>query len=126
MSLKDKKDNTVTVTNNESKGRYEIAYPDDSRPAGFADYITRTTDDNDERLFIHTEIAEEFGGRGLASLLIEQALKDTLPTGLTVVTVCPFVKGYIEKNGYAGSYRDATPQDRVWIEERVIPEKGLN
>ncbi|WP_080793731.1 GNAT family N-acetyltransferase [Corynebacterium pacaense] len=126
MSLLDRNDNEVIVTNNESRGRYEISYPGDSRPAGFADYITRTTDDNDERLFIHTEIAEELGGRGLASILVGEALSDTLPTGLTVVTVCPFVKSYIERNGYAGSWRDATDLDRAWIEDRVIPDKGLN
>ncbi len=127
MSLTDKMNNEVSVTNNQSKGRYEINYAGESATAGYADYITRTTDgDNDERIFIHTVVGDEFEGRGLTSILIKEALKDTLPTGLTVVGACPFVKGFVEKNGYDGPYRNPTQEDFTWLEERVIEEKGRN
>lgn len=116
MTLVDKKNTEVSVTRNEAKSRYEIAYSGSAKPAGFTEYLIN---DND-RIFYHTEVDENFGGRGLASILIGEAIKDTFPSGQTVVGLCPFVKGYVGKNGYDGSYRDGTEDDMAFVREMQI------
>lgn len=113
MTLVDKQDNEVRVNRNEAASRYEIAYADNDEVVGFAEYLIN---DND-RIFHHTEVDEDYGGRGLASILIREAIEDTFPTGQVVVGVCPFVSGYVEKNGYDGAYRKGTAEDEAFIKE---------
>ena len=113
MTLVDKKNNEVSVSRNEPESRYEITYSDAAKPAGFAEYLIN---DND-RIFHHTKIDDQFGGRGLASILVGEALKDTFPSGQVAVGLCPFVKGSVEKNGYDGAYRNGTEDDLAFIEE---------
>jgi uncharacterized protein len=59
--------------------------------------------------FTHTEIAERFGGQGLASLLIRQALDTARERGSKVLPLCPFVKAYIQKHP---DYLDLVPANR--------------
>lgn len=106
MTLKDKQNNEVAVTDNSEKRQFEISYPADAVTAGFTAYI----DEEDSRIFYHTVVGDEFGGKGLASILVAEALTATKEAGLTVVPVCPFVKGYVEKNAFEG-YRKPTRQD---------------
>lgn len=98
MTLKDTHDTEVTVSNNSDKHQFEISYPEDAVTAGFAAYL----DKDDSRIFYHTVVGEEFGGKGLASILVTEALQSTKEAGLTVVPVCPFVKGFVEKNSFEG------------------------
>lgn len=79
--------------------RFEIAV--DDRTVGHAAYLDRGA----ERFFHHTEVAEEFGGRGLAGQVVEAALRQTATAGKTVVAVCPYVRKWLEKN---------TPEDITW------------
>ncbi|UGT41779.1 N-acetyltransferase [Nocardia yamanashiensis] len=72
--------------------RYEIGV--DGVRAGQTDYV----DTEKQRIFFHTEIGQEFGGRGLASTLIRAALDSTREQGLRIVPVCPFVKAFVEKH----------------------------
>ncbi|MGH3581566.1 MAG: GNAT family N-acetyltransferase, partial [Mycobacterium sp.] len=50
------------------------------------------------RLFFHTEIGEQFGGKGLAGTLIRHALAETVESGLRIVPLCPFVKSFVDKH----------------------------
>jgi hypothetical protein len=52
-----------------------------------------------ERIFMHTEVDDEFAGRGLAALLVREALADTMCAGLTVVPVCPLFARHLKKHG---------------------------
>lgn len=52
----------------------------------------------EEWIFFHTEVDEAFGGRGLGGILVGQAMADVAERGVTVVPLCPFVKGWLEKN----------------------------
>ena len=61
--------------------------------------FTEFTDRNGQRVFTHTEVAEEFGGRGLATILVEEALQATRDAGVRIVAVCPMVAGFVEKHG---------------------------
>jgi predicted GNAT family acetyltransferase len=66
----------------------------DGKRAGFTEFV----DHDGQRIFPHTEIDDEFEGRGLASILVGEALKSTRDDGLRIVAVCSMVAGYLEKH----------------------------
>ncbi len=48
--------------------------------------------------YTHTEIDPRFGGKGLGSQLIKEALDEALGQDLEVAPYCSFVSAYIKKN----------------------------
>ena len=104
MSLHDTLGNPVDVLRQDRS--FHITYADD-QIAGRTDF--RDTDG--ERLFFHTEVEDHYGGRGLASTLIDAALDATAADGLTVVAVCPFVKARLEKAAGPVTWRKPSPDD---------------
>lgn len=94
--------------------RFEITA--DDRTAGHTAYVDR----GEERIFHHTEIDEEFGGRGLAGQLVEAALRQTVEEGKPVVAVCPYVRKWLEKNDPADiTWRKPTREDLTWLKEQL-------
>ena len=87
----------ITIADNAERERYEIRA--DGRLAGFLRYRLRP-----ELIeLIHTEINDEFEGRGLGSRLISFALNDARERGLAVLPICPFVNDYMQRHRqYAG------------------------
>lgn len=77
------------VTENPEQERYEIHV--DGELAGFAEYRG-----SEPRAFTHTEIAEQFGGQGLATKLIRFALDDMRARGVLIVPLCPFVAKFLQ------------------------------
>ena len=59
---------------------------------------------NGKRLvLIHTEVPVELEGRGLAGALVAAAVDRAAREGLTVVPLCPFARGWLERHpGVAG------------------------
>lgn len=72
--------------------RFTIAV--EGQPAGFAEFTER----DGQRIFLHTEVADDFEGRGLATILVNEALQATRDAGLRIVAVCPMVAGFIDKH----------------------------
>ncbi|MCD4525023.1 GNAT family N-acetyltransferase [Nocardioides sp. cx-173] len=73
-------------------------------------------DAGNDRIFFHTEVVEEFGGRGLAGLLVREALDDSIRRNLTVVPVCPVFARHLKVHGgefiaRGGVFRRPTPAD---------------
>ncbi|MDG4667380.1 GNAT family N-acetyltransferase [Mycobacterium sp. 236(2023)] len=66
----------------------------DGQKAGFTEFI----DHSGQRIFPHTEIDDNFGGRGLGTILVREALEATRAAGLRIVAVCSMVAGYIDKH----------------------------
>lgn len=95
----------VAVSHSTGRDRYQITV--DGAKAGFTEYLDRDT----QRIFYHTEIDENFGGRGLGSTLIRQALADTRAAGLRIVPVCPFVAKYLKTHHEADDIVDAVTSD---------------
>lgn len=81
-----------SVTRETGPDRYEITV--DGESAGFARFI----DDGDRRVFFHTEIGDEYGGRGLAKKLVQQALESSRSDGKRIVPVCPFVAKFVSNS----------------------------
>jgi predicted GNAT family acetyltransferase len=82
----------ITVADNADAARYEIRVDDEQ--AGVLQYRLRPGLIE----LVHTEIDEEFEGRGLGSRLISFALDDARERGLAVLPFCPFVNDYMRRH----------------------------
>jgi uncharacterized protein len=82
----------TTVRDNPEESRYEIR--DGDRVLGFAAYERR----GDTLVFTHTEVDPDAGQDGLGSTLVRAALDDVRGKGGSVVPLCPFVRGWIDRH----------------------------
>ncbi len=82
----------ATTTVSKDADRFTIAV--DGTPAGYAEFADR----DGRRTFPHTEVDDAFQGRGLATILIGDALQQTRDAGLRIVPVCPMVAAYVKKH----------------------------
>jgi len=80
------------TTVGEGEGKYTIAV--DGQIVGHASFADR----DNQRVFHHTEIDPKFGGRGLASILVEEALNGARAEGKRVVPVCSMVVTVLKKH----------------------------
>lgn len=96
---------TIAIRNNPERSRFEVL--DGDAVIGQAAYLDH---DDSQRIFYHTVVDEEYGGRGLAGQLAAQALDETVAAGLVIVPVCPYIKSYVEKHPrYAPKIKMPTP-----------------
>jgi uncharacterized protein len=86
----DKTGAQVTVSPEHQK--YTIAV--DGKTVGFAEFADR----GDQRVFYHTEIDPDFGGRGLATILVKEALDAARDDGKRIVPACSMVGTVLKKN----------------------------
>lgn len=78
---------------------FEIHVDNSGTPAGFAVFIDSTDDDGVAlRTFPHTVVRPEFGGRGLASQLIREAVEQSIAQGFMLVPACSFVDRWLQKH----------------------------
>jgi predicted GNAT family acetyltransferase len=92
----------TAVSDNPALHRYDVAVGDDV--AGFTVYERRPG----VIAFMHTEIGDEWEGRGLGSALVRGALDDVRAKGLAVLPYCPFVRSWIERHD---DYVDLVPAE---------------
>mgnify|MGYP000895375637 CR=1 FL=1 len=86
----DKTGAPTTVT--QESDHFAIAV--EGRQVGKAEFIDR----DGRRTFTHTEVDKDFEGRGLASILVGEALQATREAGLRIVPECEMVAGYVRKH----------------------------
>ena len=79
------------VINNEAEQRFELA------EGGHTAVVQYRVEDG-RISFTHTVVPEEIEGQGVGSRLVRTALDHVRGTGLKVVPLCYFVKGYIERH----------------------------
>ena len=79
---------TVSAEN----GKYTIAV--EGKTVGLAEFADR----GDQRVFYHTEIDPDFGGRGLATILVEEALNGAREARKRIVPVCSMVGTVLKKH----------------------------
>jgi uncharacterized protein len=84
------------VTDNQAGSRFEVA-----ADGYLAELAYRR---NGSRLvLIHTEVPPELAGRGIGGRLVAAAVDRAAHEGLTVVPLCPFARGWLERHpGTAG------------------------
>ena len=79
------------VTDNQAESRFEL------RVDGLLAELPYRL--NGKRLvLIHTEVPEELEGRGLGGALVMAAIDRAAREGLTVVPLCPFARGWLERH----------------------------
>jgi uncharacterized protein len=66
----------------------------DGQVVGRAEYLDR----GEKRVFTHTEVDNNYEGRGLATILIGEALQQTRDAGLRIKALCPMVVAYLKKH----------------------------
>ncbi len=93
-----------TVSDVPERSRFEIDV--DGGLAGFAQYRMK---DAGLLVFTHTEIDDAFGGRGLGSTLVREALDAARARGLAVRPDCTFVRAYIAR--HPDEYLDLVPEE---------------
>ncbi|MCR2791672.1 N-acetyltransferase [Microbacterium sp. zg.Y625] len=99
---------TVQLDSGDRISSFTARFPD-GRVAGRADFI-EAQEGRAERIFFHTEVDPEYGGRGFGVLLLREALADSIRQGVTVVPVCPLFARHLTKHGgeyvaEGGAYR---------------------
>ena len=100
--------------------RYEIVVDDAGTVAGFTVAIDDDAADGPaQRIFPHTKVDHQYEGRGLASNLVREALKDTVAAGRRIVPVCPYVKAWVdEHDDVAGEVDPVRPEHLEFLESR--------
>lgn len=82
---------TPQVSDNAAAGRLEVA-----RDGQLAELSYRL---NGRRLvLIHTEVPDALGGHGIGGQLVSAAIDRAERDGLTVVPLCPFARGWLERH----------------------------
>ncbi|MCD1286090.1 MULTISPECIES: GNAT family N-acetyltransferase [unclassified Brevibacterium] len=119
-NLKDSTGAPVAVELDEDRKAYTIAV-DAGTIAGRAHYLPGPVPET-ERIFYHTVVDEEFGGRGLSKILVAEALADCREKGLTVVPICPLFVRKLQETGddyqaEGGRFRNATGADYAIVKE---------
>lgn len=114
--LNDNTDARETIRLDETRpiGAYTVHLADGTL-AGSAYFVDASGPDG-ERIFFHTEVEQEFSGRGLGGLLVREALADSIRKNLTVVPVCPLFAAHIKEHGAqfmadGGRFRQPTRAD---------------
>ena len=65
----------------------------------FEDYEFFTTRQGEKGIaYLHTEVAKELSGRGIAGYLVQSILDDAAAKHLRVKPICPYVSTYIDKH----------------------------
>jgi uncharacterized protein len=79
--------------------------------------LAAVADRGNQRVFYHTEVDERFGGRGLATILVNEALEATRADGKRVVAVCPMVAAFLKKHTEFRDITDpVTPEILRWAQ----------
>ncbi|MBR8740822.1 N-acetyltransferase [Nocardiopsis sp. MG754419] len=113
---------SITLDETRAVSAYTVTL-DDGTLAGRVDFVD-PPGAPEERVFFHTEVAPEFGGRGLAGLLLREALADSTRRNITVVPVCPLFAEHLREHGDeytagGGRFRRPRPADLALVEKTV-------
>lgn len=107
----DKTGASTTVTAED--GRFTIGV--NGKTVGLVTFADR----DGQRVFLHTEVDDAYEGRGLATILVADALSATRADGLRIVALCPLVANYVEKHSEFDDVVDApTAETYRWAQSR--------
>ncbi len=90
-----------TVTDNPGEHRLEI-----HADGEVAELVYRTR--AGRLVLVHTEVPDALGGRGLGGELVRAAIDKAAHDGTTLVPLCPFARGWLERHPVEAS---AVPVD---------------
>lgn len=109
MTLTDKTGAPLSIAKEADKFTVSV----DGQAVGLAAFGDR----DGQRVFFHTEVDDAFGGRGIATVLVGEALTATRAEGLRVVAVCPLVSAYVKKHHEFDDIVDRPTRDIMrWLQ----------
>ncbi|MEV0891843.1 GNAT family N-acetyltransferase [Promicromonospora sp. NPDC050262] len=142
--MKDRTGESVSVTLNTGRpiGAYAV-HVDGGAAVGRADFVDPLDggavgegvgDDGGvghDRIFFHTEVDDAYGGRGLAGILVREALADSIRRNIVVVPVCPVFAAHLEKHGdeyvaAGGAFRQPTKDDIAQVTQAVREHRATS
>jgi uncharacterized protein len=82
---------STAIIDNTAQSRFEL--PADGH---LAELIYRQV--GRRLVLVHTGVPGELGGRGIGGQLVQAALAKAAAGGLTVVPLCPFARGWLERH----------------------------
>ncbi|WP_193103505.1 GNAT family N-acetyltransferase [Brachybacterium sp. FME24] len=91
--MTDQRPQNVSVRNAPEEGSFDVFVEEEH--AGSSLYAEISEGPTRQRVFFHTEVREEFGGRGLAATLTSSALEESVRSGFRIVAMCPYVKKWL-------------------------------
>lgn len=110
MTLTDKTGAPVDITREPNQFTVSVE--------GKAVGLTAFRERDGQRVFFHTEVDDAFGGRGLGTVLIAEALAATRADGLRIVAVCPMVAAYVKKHHDFDDIVDRPTREILrWLQE---------
>ena len=87
---------------------------------GEESYVDVATDGGNQRVLFHTGVSDEYGGKGLASVLVRAAVDDVVASGAAIVPVCPYVVAWLPKHPeYAEHVVQPTPVHKQAIRDQL-------
>jgi len=92
MSAQPLDDGVIDIRHAPGQSRFEVLV--DGEVAGFTAYRR----EGHAFAFTHTEVAEEYEGRGLGSRLVRAALETVAAGDGAVLPYCPFVRSYLQRH----------------------------
>lgn len=91
-----------TVEDRPNESRYVLVDRgeggDESEVIGEEAYVDLERDGAMHRIFFHTFVSDEYGGQGLASVLVRTAVEHAVSTGRSIAPVCPYVVAWFKKH----------------------------
>jgi len=91
--------------------KYTIAV--EGKTVGLAEFADR----GNQRVFHHTEVDPAFGGRGLATILVKEALDAARNDGKRIVPVCSMVGTVLKKHPEFDDITDPVTAEVVgWVQ----------
>jgi uncharacterized protein len=90
-----------------ARSRYEVTV--DGELAGFTEY----REVEGVRVFTHTEVFDDFEGKGVGGALARGALDDVRAGGRRLVALCPFIAAYLERHPEYADLVDAELTSRL-------------
>jgi hypothetical protein len=104
-------DTRAQTTVSAEEDKYTIAV--DGKTVGLAAFGDRSN----HRVFYHTEVDPAYGGRGLASILVEEALNATREDGKRIVPLCSMVVTVLKKHPEFDDITDPiTAEIEQWVQ----------
>ncbi|CCQ17937.1 Acetyltransferase [Rhodococcus sp. AW25M09] len=94
--------------------RFTIAV--EGAQVGFTEFVD---DEDSRRVFFHTEVDAAYGGRGLATILVQHALDATRVDGKRIVPICEMVAAFVSKHSeYDDIVEESTDEIRQWLADQ--------
>ncbi|OZE85904.1 MULTISPECIES: GNAT family N-acetyltransferase [Nocardiaceae] len=88
----------------------------DGTQVGFTEFVD---DEDARRIFFHTEVDAAYGGRGLATILVQQALDATRADAKRIVPICPLVEAFVGKHSeFDDIVEQPTDEIRQWLADQ--------